>query len=285
MTRSLLAVALLCLSVDGFALQGSDYASTVVSTTTEEDRTVVTLQDSSNRTFIVAYLDEPASDTGKKVVQLKDLFFSWKNITINSLRFTITEGIVDALVVPGKILVDGRDVRSFVPAGLLFSFSGNLAYDFRVTRDNLFLRVRGTYTNEQEMTQKIAAALANPSLFLQRSDTEYVLSRVEKDDQDIEALTTSLKTLADKYEALSAENEKLRGEVDAFRYAAMRRENVEWLFLRTPIPRDGLARVRQLKQETPSLTRSEVEAQLKKEGIKVSAEAVTIIFEYYFNEF
>jgi hypothetical protein len=65
----------------------------------------------------------------------------------------------------------------------------------------------------------------------------------------------------------------------------MRRENTEWLFWKVPIPRDGLKRVVELKRQNPALTKSEVEAQLKQEGIKISGGAIGIIFEYYFNEF
>lgn len=271
MTRSLPAAVFLCLALNGFALDPANYASSLVSTSTEGESTVVTLQDASGRSFVVAYLEEPSADVMKKVVQLKDLFFAWKNITIRSLRFTITDDIVDSLVIPDRILVNGSDVQSFVPAGLLFSFSGSLGYDFRVTKDNFFLRVRGTYSSEEEMTQKIAAALANPATFLQRSDMEYVLSRVE--------------ALSARVEALAAEVDARAAEVDALRYAAMRRENTEWLFWKVPIPRDGLKRVVELKRQNPALTKSEVEAQLKQEGIKISGGAIGIIFEYYFNEF
>jgi hypothetical protein len=278
MTRSLSAAVFLCLALNGFALDPANYASSLVSTSTEGESTVVTLQDASGRSFVVAYLEEPSADVMKKVVQLKDLFFAWKNIAIRSLRFTITDDIVDSLVIPDRILVNGSDVQSFVPAGLLFSFSGSLGYDFRVTKDNFFLRVRGTYSSEEEMTQKIAAALANPATFLQRSDMEYVLSRVE-------ALAARVEALGARVEALAAEVDARAAEVDTLRYAAMRRENTEWLFWKVPIPRDGLKRVVELKRQNPALTKSEVEAQLKQEGIKISGGAIGIIFEYYFNEF
>jgi len=264
MTRSLPAAVFLCLALNGFALEPANYGSSLVSTATDGDSTAVTLQDGAGRSFVVAYVEEPSADVMKKVVELKDLFFAWKNITIKTLRFTITDDVVDTLIIPDKILVNGSDVQSFVPAGLLFSFSGGLAYDFRVTKDNFFLRVRGTYTSEEEMTQKIAAALANPATFLQRSDMEYVLTLVDKQGKAIEALTA---------------------EVDALRYAAMRRENTEWLFWKVPIPRDGLKRVVELKRQNPALKKNEVEAQLKQEGINISGGAIGIIFEYYFNEF
>jgi len=278
MTRHLPAALFLCLALNGYALDPASYGSTLVSTATDGDRTVVTLQDAAGRSFDVAYLEEPSADVMTKVMQLKDLFYAWKTITIVSLRFTITEGIIDCLIVPSKILVGGKDVSSFVPAGLLFSFSGSLGYDFRVTKDNLFLRVRGAYTNEDELTQKIASALANPTTFMQRSDMEYVLSLVEKDQKAIQDLQKATQALTD-------ENSELRGELEAFRYAAMRDRNVSWIFWKYPIPRDGLKRVVELKRANPNLTKSQVEEEMKKEGVKISGGEIGIVLEYYFNEF
>jgi len=220
----------------------------------------------------------------KQIMQLKDLFYSWKNIIVSSLRFTVTEDIVDTLIIPSKILIGGKDVSSFVPAGMLFSFSGSLGYDFRVTKDNLFLRVRGSYTTEDELEQKIASAISNPTTFMQRSDIEYVLSLVEKDQKAIQDLQKNTQDLQKTTQALQDENAELRGELEAFRYAAMRERN-GFLFWRYPIPREGLKRVVELKRADPNMTKSQVEDEVKKEGVKISGGEIGIIFEYYFNEF
>ena len=65
MTRSLPAAIFLCLALNGFALEPATYGSSLVSTATDADSTVVTLQDASGRSFVVAYPEEPSADVMK----------------------------------------------------------------------------------------------------------------------------------------------------------------------------------------------------------------------------
>jgi chromosome segregation ATPase len=206
------------------------------------------------------------------------------------------------------------------------------------------MRIRGTYTSEEEMERKVALALANPAAFLQRSDPEYFLSHLEQAAKDIaelknalDDLTTLVQTLSDKHDALAERTEELAAElaarveelagkeeehaardselaariedlakkseelaaqnteiaaqtkdfssqIEPLRYAAMVSENTVW-FSKKPLPRDGVARVLELKRETPTLTKAEVAARLKSEGLKMTDQEIRIVFAYYFGEF
>ena len=170
------------------------------------------------------------------------------------------------------MVVGGDDLRPFAPAGLFFSYTSalDLQYDFRVTKDNLFMRVNGHYQGEEEMEQKIADALSNPTAYLQRSDTEYLLSRIDQSQTDIAGLRGDVDTLS--------------AQLDVLRYDAMTRENIEWLFFPTPIPRIGIARILVLKRDAPSLSQSEVAARLKADGVKMTDQEVRIVFKYYFEK-
>ncbi len=348
MRRIALIASLLSLALCAGALDLTSYGATVVSRVSEGKRTAVTFRDTEARTFIVSFLEEPSAEAVAQVAKLKDLFYSLQNVKIRSLRFTLTGTLIEALLLPEQLLVEGEDLHDFVPAGLFFSYTSDLIleYDFRVTKDNLFLRVRGTFDGEEEMEQKVANALANPAAFLQRSDPEYFLSRLEQANKDIaglrgdlDDLTASFQTLSDEYDALAAQIEKLAAQIEdltaqakAFaeqdkelaakdkelatkdkeltakdkelaaqnkelaaqnkelaaqfetvRYAAMTNENTVW-FSRKPIPREGIARVLEIKRENPSLTKAEVAARLKKEGVKMTDQEVRIVFAYYFGE-
>ncbi len=220
-----LVACLFALTWGAYALDSATFGASVVSSVSEGDRTAVMLKDSAGRTYTVSVKEDPSPETAAQITKLKDLFFSWRNIAIGSLRFTITGTLIEALIIPERLEVGGNDLRPFVPAGLFFSYTSalDLQYDFRVTKDNLFMRVSGHYAGEEEVEQKIADALANPTAYLQRSDTEYLLSRIDQSQTAIAGMQAAL--------------DKLNAQMEALRYNAMTRENIEWLFFPTPIPR------------------------------------------------
>ncbi len=270
MRRPALVACLFALTWGAYALDSATFDATVVSSSSEGDRTAVALRDSAGRTYTVSVKEDPSPETAAQISKLKDIFFSWRNVTIGSLRFTITGTLIEALLIPERLEIGGNDARSFVPAGFFFSYTSalDLQYDFRVTKDNLFMRVSGHYVGEEEVEKKIADALANPTAYLQRSDVAYLLSRIDQSQTAIAGMQATLDTLS--------------AQVDALRYAAMTRENIQWLFFPTPIPRAGISRILELKRDSPSLTIAEAEARLKMQGIKLTDREVSIIFKYYF---
>jgi hypothetical protein len=272
-------VCLLALTWGAYALDSAIFGASVVSSVSEGDRTAFVLKDATGRTYTVSVKEDPTPETAAQITKLKDLFFSWQNITIGSLRFTITGTLIEALIFPERLVVGGNDLRPFAPAGLFFSYTSalDLQYDFRVTKDNLFMRVSGRYSGEEEVEQKIADAIANPTAYLQRSDAEYLLSRIDQSQTDIAGMQAALDALSKSLQSLSA-------QMEALRYNAMTRENVEWLFFPTPIPRAGIARILALKRDSPALTPAEAASRLKTEGIKMTDQEVRIVFKYYFEE-
>ncbi|MGA2976497.1 MAG: hypothetical protein ABSF77_14405 [Spirochaetia bacterium] len=279
MRRPALIVCLLALTWGAYALDSAIFGASVVSSVSEGDRTAFVLKDATGRTYTVSVKEDPTPETAAQITKLKDLFFSWQNITIGSLRFTITGTLIEALIFPERLVVGGNDLRPFAPAGLFFSYTSalDLQYDFRVTKDNLFMRVSGRYSGEEEVEQKIADAIANPTAYLQRSDAEYLLSRIDQSQTDIAGMQAALDALSKSLQSLSA-------QMEALRYNAMTRENVEWLFFPTPIPRAGIARILALKRDSPALTPAEAASRLKTEGIKMTDQEVRIVFKYYFEE-
>jgi hypothetical protein len=272
MRRPLLIACILAVGTAAGALNLAPFGADVVSSSPEGERTIAALRDSAGRTFTVSLLEDPSPAIAAQVIALKDAFYAWRAVKIGSLRFTVTGDLIETVIFPESIVAGGSELRYYLPAGLFFSWSSamDLEYDFRVTKDNLFLRVSGVYKSEEEMENRIAEAIANPGAYLQRGDTEYLLSRLDEAQKDIAALR----------EAQVA----LQIALDAARYAAMTRENVEWLFFPTPIPRDGITRILALKKENPVLTRAEAAGKLKAAGIAMTDQEIRIVFKYCFGE-
>jgi hypothetical protein len=272
MKRPLLIACILAMGAAAGALNLGTLGADTVSSSPEGERTIAVLRDSAGRTFTVSLIEDPSPAIAAQVIALKDTFYAWRAVKIGSLRFTVTGSLIEAVLFPESLVVGGSDLRQFLPAGLFFSRSSalDLEYDFRVTKDNLFLRVSGVFKTEEEMENRIADAIANPNEYLQRGDTEYLLSRLDESQKGIAALREA--------------QEALQKSLDTARYAAMTRANVEWLFFPTPIPRDGMARIIALKKESPALTRAEAAVKLKAEGIKMTDQEVRIVFAFYFGE-
>jgi hypothetical protein len=272
MRRPLLTALMLAIATSAGALNLAPFGADVVSRSPEGERTTAVLRDSAGRTFTVSLIEDPSPAVAARVIELKDAFCAWRAVKIGSLRFTVTGGLIETVIFPDSLVVDGAELRQYLPAGLYLSWSSamDLEYDFRVTKDNLFLRVSGVYKNEEEMENRIAEAIANPSAYLQRGDTEYLLSRLDELQKDIAALREA--------------QEALQKSLDTVRDAAMTRENVEWLFFPTPVPRDGMTRILALKKESPSITPSEAAGKLKAEGLIMTDQEIRIVFKYYFGE-
>jgi hypothetical protein len=354
MRKPVIIAFLFLLAWTAAALDLPSYDLSETSRATEANRTVMTLQDAEGRSFTMSYAAEPSKAIMDRVVQLKDLFYGWKNITISSLRLTVTGSLIEAAVFPETVMVAENDLVEYVPAGLLFISTSTLEYDFRVTKDNLFLKVHGPYAGEDEMENKIASAVANPSLFLLSSDPTYLLGRIEAaegkiallqetldnvgrtaqglleadqtfvlSDQNLsetdlanlqgdQALSDELKAIEDEVKAgqedlkaqqaeLKAQQEQIKAqqsaldaksaelasrgaELETLRYAAMTNENQDW-FTKKLLPKDGVARVLELKRGSPALTAAEMAKQLQSEGIKMSDQEIKIVLRYFFGEF
>lgn len=327
MRRIVVLPILLLLASAAWALDLSGYGLKTVSTTTEGGRTVTTFQDAAGRGLSVSFLTEPSKEVTDRISQLKNLFYGWKNIGISSLRMTITDALIEATIIPSRVVAKGSDLLQYVPGGIFFTSTDTLAYDFRVTKDNLFLKIRGPYTNEDELENKMASAITDPTAFLLQSDPSYLISRLEEAEGRIAVLENTVATLTqtlddrtasitqanqemlDRQSALEARTAELEAKsaqmsaamdqankdlaaqdaliasaLDIVRSATMTNQNVSW-FTRHQIPKDGVAKILELKKATPGMTRADVSKQLKADGVKMTDQEIRLVFEYYFNEF
>ena len=195
MRRLVVLPILLLLACAAWSLDLTSYGLKTVSTGTEGSRTVTTLQDSQGRTLVVSTLVDPPKEVTDRMVQLDRIIYGWKNITTSSVRMTITDALIEATVTPSKVMVKGTDLLPYVPAGLFLTSTDTVAYDFRVTKDNLFLKIRGPYVNEDEMEGKMASAVSDPTAFLLQSDPSYLISRLEAAEGRITVLEHTVQML------------------------------------------------------------------------------------------
>lgn len=304
-----------------------------VERSTVKDRTELRMIDPEGNPFVLIYFQSPTDADLERVAQIWKAMSSFTFITPSSLTVSLLRDGIEIILIPAAFLYRGEDLKEYLPSGLRFYYTDYPTYDFRLTKEGLFLRMTGRWINEEELANRIIIALEDPEAFIRSQSLEYFAARLVADEQDIqkllfeierqqqsaEELSASHDELTQRYERLESlhadlaqkherleslhtdlgqKHEELKEELqslsadyashlvlfDRLRYAVLTFHNRS-LFRSTPIPREVIDRVVELKIETPALTEKEIVATLKNEGIKLKLKELKLILAVYFNEF
>ena len=106
--------------------------------------------------------------------ELGELLPSLQVIKPESILLTLRTGESVGVLRVSDLTVEGRQLVNLLPEGLVFRYANALVYDFSMVIDNLRLRVRGQFLNEQELVTKLLRIANNPSEYLLSQDSEYV---------------------------------------------------------------------------------------------------------------
>jgi len=165
----------------------------VISTKTDDGRTVTTARDSAGNTFEFITdqtLTEPQADI---LVRVKDTFYSWEYLKIASLRIVFTGDQLEIMVFPSEFIYNGVNFAEYLPSGMQFYYYRDFVeYDFRMFVSNLFIRISGQYFTEEQLCEKLFSAVQNPVLYIQTHDPEYLLEKLKGIENLIDALNAEL---------------------------------------------------------------------------------------------
>ena len=236
----------------------------VISTSEEEGRTRLLLADEKGAQFSVSHSGDLTDAEAVRVVKLRTRFLTWSLGSLKTINFLLSGPVLEALVVPEKLSCGEKNLTESLPAGLLFRESDTLEYNFRLTAQNLFVRIKGVYTGEAELCSKLTAAAANPRDYIRRRDPEYILRTVDR--------------LKSRLDEVSARQERTRRAVVAL-------HNKGFFGGPRPVLEKAIARVISLKKEAPTLTAGQLSEKLKSESMEISTDEVELILNVYYGEF
>ena len=223
----------------------------------KEDKTLL-LKDSSGNMFYVENGDDLTDEEVVSILTIKDSIFGWQNIKIKEARFVSEGGVINMLITPESVLCNSVDIAKNLTAGMLFSFENQtLSYNFRIKKDNYFLRINGAYISEKVLCDKMLEAVQTPQTFVQRRDPDYLLSHIDKID----------------------------AEMNLIRKIAIALNNKGLFSSDGPVDDAVIDKVVKLKQVNSKATKKEIKESLVKENIKVTDRALELIFNVYFYEF
>ncbi len=293
---------------------------TLVQERTAGNQYIYELKDAADIPVTVVTRAQVTAAQKASLLDIRNRFSSWKSLTIASLRVFFQEDKIEVLMVPESLIWKGTELIEYLPSGILFSITDIIEYNFRMVKDNLFLRLQGRFFNEDQFCDRLLEASNNPLAFIQAQDPEYVIRRLsaieanidlvndaaaalQKANEDLntrleemtakyndlqgrhEALQQKHSALQEKHDALKAEKDSLDKAFQILRYAVMTLENTGFFRGPTTIPPEYVERVVKLKRENPSLTIKHSFQQVKAECLKMSDQDVMLIFSVYFNEF
>ena len=170
------------------ALDLSGAGFTVVSETREGERTAYTARDEEGNELIVVAKGRITDRHVAAVVQARDTFFSWRFMEISYLRIIVDEATPQVLIIPGVFEYDGLNLVPFLPSGLQFFLDDRLEYDFRIKAQNMFVRMKGQFFDEEQFSIRLVSAARDPGDFIARNDPEYYFRKFQDIDAQLAAV-------------------------------------------------------------------------------------------------
>ncbi len=223
------------------------------------------LKDAGGLEFVIQSEKEVSDALAKKAADLRTTLMSREIFKVKDIRITILPNSIDAAIVPSEFTYSGTDVLPYLPSTIIFSVSDKLEYSFRIVKDNIFMRIKGEFTDDKELGEKVLEGIKNPVGFVRKRDPEYFLTRINE--------------MEDALKRLTAENTHLRN-------AVMTWHNTGFLgFGTSQIEQKKIDRVLELRKQRPDIKKDEIKATMEKEGTPIAGKELDLIFAAYFNEF
>lgn len=212
--------------------------------------------------------------TSQKITEIQSKFNSWEIIKISKINYSVKKDQIDITVVPSEFIHNEVDFTDYLPVGFSFFYTAGLEYNFRIDVKNMFLKISGPYTNENDFVAKIEDAILHPLEFVRKRDSEYFLIKIEAFEKEIAQI---------KAESIAKE-EKRDAEQEVIKYNLLTLNNTGFFSGPTAVDKKVLSEVIRIKKEKPEIKITEVRDELKKLNMEAGKKEVSLIFIIYFNE-
>lgn len=256
----IVAFLLLFACMPSYALDWKKFDAEVTTISKDGPQTTITLKDRKAKVFKVVYQDEAMLEkVAPKINRFKNEFYGWREIGFTDISFMVFDNYLEVIVIPIEIIHQQNDLAKSVPAGITMMSPPDqekMYYDFRIIKDNYFLRINGAYLNEEELVNKLRNAYEYPLAYLQQGEL----------------------TGAKASGVVSGTN-------DTTRQALLYFLNEDWNGRPKSVPLETIAKVIELKQNNPWMTKAELWKVIKNEKVRITKREMELILIIYFNEF
>ncbi len=259
MKRTIIAVCIMMLA-PGY-LAAYDWAKkgyTVESETVDGERATLNLKDAGGKAFTVIGNRAMSDAVAERIIAAKKAFDEWQQIKVQRIAFEENNEVVDITVTPSELTYKGENILESMPAGMWFSYTDALLYNFRITRFNVLVRISGEYKDEAELLEKLLDAYKNPLAYSRKRDPEYLLTRVN----DLHDALIKLQNAA-----MALGNKGVFG-------SALK-----------PLEEKAVRRVVELRKGNSKISVKEIQQTLDKEKLSLSEKEINLILGVFFNQF
>ena len=192
-----LAVCCLCLVRPiASAYDWTAYGVTELSKEEQEDGTqALRLKDEIGNEFELRIEGEVAEGVARRIIQLKDTLFGWREIKFKSMRVNVVprwrtvqvegvavkieDAVIEILVVPDKLAFESVDLSAHLPAGLYFVYDDGLSYDVRLAIRNTLVPIAGRFKDEASLLERLTNATREVEHQLASRDPDRVFRRLD----------------------------------------------------------------------------------------------------------
>ncbi|MCF7929181.1 MAG: hypothetical protein K9L68_10315 [Spirochaetales bacterium] len=255
------------------------------------------LNDERGLAFTIVSEREITRQQLEKIVYFHDIFTNWSYLEISSMTYVFYEKELEINIRPERFVYKNVDFTRYISAGLGFFHDAVTTYNFRLNIDDMYPRIEGRLTTEEELCEAILAVIQNPREAVAPQEEE--LSRMLATKEDVSGVSDHLSMLEKRIEELEAkqsehesrlqaledENALLHNHIDKIRKAILVLHNLGLFGNIHVVDREAIALILELKAEEPNLQQEEVARILRKEGHPLSAHEIFLVFSVYFNEF
>lgn len=202
---------LLVVGLSAYGIDLQSYGFKVTNTQQANGQTVYTVTDPSGLSLTVATSAPLTAADGRVLERVDSTLSGWKNLKISEEKVVFHDGRADILVIPSSFVYKNIDLSKYMPSGIQFYYDKYLQYDFRMFKDNLFLRLKGEIFDESQFADRLYGAVQNPVLYLQTNNPEYLLQQINDLVTKVDTLTARLQ---EQRKALEAADAKLAAGID-----------------------------------------------------------------------
>lgn len=254
-----------------WAIDWSAAGYTVEKTEKTEEQVSVQLKDADSLEISLRH-DGNFSDKELKSMQsfLAEMK-KMKSLEIGRIEISFFSDQLQYLLIPKSLKIDGKDIQPFLPSGISFNQLDKLEYGFRLKVKNFFVKIRGSYIDEQELVKKLKEASENPFNYIRKRDPEYFLSKLD--------------FLQERINLLEKRNNDLNNTLMRMRTGFMALDNEGFFSGFKPIDQAKIDAVLTIKKENPDIKREAIKERLEKMKLEVSSKELYIILAVYFNDF
>lgn len=244
--------------------------------------------------------------------QLFSLMEETTLFTPRNIRLSLNRQDSRAVVLLEQLFIEDKNILQYLPGGLTFVFDGALFYDFNMVINELRLRIRGQYFSAEELFERLSRIANSPEEYLLSQDSEYVMRYLRGLRADQELILSQLSEGNERLLALDQRQDELTTRQDGFdnrqddfdehlaktdasaaniydqliqlRYGVMLLNSRGFFGSMNEIAREEVMTVVQWKQQNPQMTRKDIEARLKAEGMELSGKQLWLTLILFFNQ-